>query len=182
MTASPRCDPMPPDHPPAACPLARLRPRLARAAQGGYDDWDDGDGFGGCLLVARGLARVLAAAGWYADVVDLDCDPPHTVVWASDGTVAVTVDVPWERYERADPVAGGHWWWRKTPGVQFTPADVRVVPFADPADAAAFADKLIAEEPVLLFAPFIGNKATLSAVSACEPMLTVPAELNRNSH
>lgn len=107
--------------------LLSLRPALAKAAQGVYDDWDasnelDGDwqvGFGGiCHLIADELLGVLSEAGIKATSVSSNYEV-HVYVVAQVPEGVFLVDIPPDVYE-----TGGGYNWKKIEGVEFDPNDV----------------------------------------------------------
>lgn len=110
--------------------LLSLRPLLAKAAQGVYDEWapdgDDGDellGAGGiCDQVADAMADVLSSHGIETTTGGHDGDD-HAYLIAYDDTRAFSVDIHPEVYE-----TGGGYKWTKRPNVTIEPNDVDVSP------------------------------------------------------
>lgn len=110
--------------------LLALRGRLAEAAQGVVDEWEqDAEGVdeelgtgGPCDRVADAMSLVISEAIPEADVEDggQDGDDHAFLLVGRDGEVFV-VDVPPEVYE-----VGGGYVWRKIPGARIEEADVVV--------------------------------------------------------
>lgn len=110
--------------------IKKLRPQLARAAQGAIDAWDQDDeglddelGEGGvCDQVAANLGLVIMEACPDVTIAEGGHDgDEHAWVIAYDDTDAVGVDVPPGVYE-----TGGGYRWKKIKGAVVRPSDVEV--------------------------------------------------------
>lgn len=95
-------------------------PEFVRAAQAAFEAWDFGRGWGACLAIAQAWAQLLPQDLYWV-VVDLDTEPPHTVLWVTDRVRVWVLDLDWRRYETCE---GG--WFRRIEGAVFTEADVSV--------------------------------------------------------
>lgn len=106
--------------------LGTLRPALARAAQGVYDDWDQGGsdneygGGGICDNVAQALAVVVNGALPDVTITDGGQDgDDHAFIVVLTDNEAVAVDIPPGVYE-----IGGGYNWTKRQGVHIRSTDV----------------------------------------------------------
>lgn len=106
--------------------LLSLLPKLAAAAQGIYDNWDQDEngldpelGSGGiCDRISQALAETLAAHGWETTEGGQDGDD-HSFLFTKKSPKSPTafgVDIPASTYER-----GAGYSWTKIPRITFTP-------------------------------------------------------------
>ncbi len=104
--------------------IKRLVPKMVRAAQKVYNEWDQSDpdndelcGGGICQDIADRIASVLNSHGIDAATVDnqgMGEQHVWTVAKVDDGVYEI--DIPPNNYER-----GGGYTWKKIPDVEFTP-------------------------------------------------------------
>lgn len=99
--------------------LKALRPLMAQAAQGIYNEWDDAEGFGICDEIQSEMAGVIGEH-IEANIEDGGHDgDDHAFLIVSRGNERYWVDIPSRVYE-----SGGGYSWKKIPGVVIQPSDV----------------------------------------------------------
>src|SRR4051794_31046894 len=118
-----------------------LRLQMAQAAQGVYDEWQEGEegfediyaGGGICHLIAEAIIDVIGEhiPDVEAGTAQPSCGENH--VWAlfALGNEGYVVDVPYYVYE-----TGGGYTWEKIPDVEFSAEDV-TIDFVNPDDVRA---------------------------------------------
>lgn len=110
--------------------LDALRPKMAKAAQAVYDDWNqnaDGEdeelgGGGICDQVSEAISGIIASSIRGVELFDGGQDgDDHAWTVAQLGSEAFGVDIPPSAYE-----SGGGYSWKKKPGVTFGPQSIAI--------------------------------------------------------
>ena len=106
--------------------LNNLKPKMAKAAQEVYDDWDESDvttyaNGGICHLIADAIVDVLYSHN--IDAVSFSCSvgENHVMVACQHDGMTYIIDIPPYVYE-----TGGGYSWKKIEDVEFGPEDIDI--------------------------------------------------------